>query len=375
MKERYVKIATITIAMVSMLSSMIFAIEPNQHKTKPIEAYGPERNIRAFQLGNVNNDSSLELITLEHGTNPLYKELVISVILKEQRKLIWRQKVPKFFVHNLVVGDIDDDKIDEIILYGLRWPSYTDKETTFIVYKWKDMQFTVKCYLLSGKLLKIGDVNHDGKNELILLSHNQSDEIPKLYEWEDYRPSEINIYTCNDSGFFLTNKVSLHTAVFDIEIGDLNNDGLNEIITIESSHRVMEDKYRFAPVKDAINLYQYNRDVKQFMSMSTTNNILNCDLKNINKNGPNLTGIKIITIANQKVLLLMGKRLPNNTNKIGQFSAQTNKVLLIKGPRILTSINVANCEIGDIYNDGQVELIENKVGNLLVYKGLFNTQK
>jgi len=107
--------------------------------------------------------------------------------IEKDRKIIWQSDI-KFKAENIVLADIDNDKKTDILIslwkigkYGSDLPFWLEKNINdwgnhFFIYKWQENK--IKLFWGSSTLdapikeMTISDVNNDGKNELITLEGN-----------------------------------------------------------------------------------------------------------------------------------------------------------------------------------------------------------
>ena len=88
---------------------------------------------------------------------------------------------------------------------------------------------------IDGKIMAIADMNNDGKNDLIIAMPTQSDE-----EWHD---DYITIFSWNNNEFIPIWKSADKFSIRDLYVGDVNNNGKNNIIISSSTN--FPDYYYF----------------------------------------------------------------------------------------------------------------------------------
>jgi len=363
------KVVIFLVTLFALYVNKLPASEYRQLETRTFILKEENNKIREFKIANVDGNPDVELITWE-SNKVTYTPFLF--VYKDEGEVFWKESLREknriIYAHNLAVGDIDNDEISEIILYGIQLRTEPPLRPSFIVYKWKEQTFKREDYTFSAKLVRIGDVDNDGENEFVIVDHNRNKGILDV---EGYTPSEIEVYKWNKSQPKLIQSLPLYTFISDLVIGDIDNNGKNEIITVEKSSGAMEKKFDFSRVKDAINIYEFDEKNKEIKKISSTNNIFNLDLTKYDIRYPELTGLDIVKIDTQNSLLLKGKRIPGKTNKIASFSKEDSTVKIDDRKRgFFSELNVWNYEIGDIDNDGVNELVENKKGKLLIYENL-----
>ena len=153
------------------------------------------------------------------------------------------------FVHTVKIGDIYNNGSKQIIAgvsnsffaepYGCRVVSYNTKDFKESVI---DNVGDLRC-----KDLTIGDVDNDEKNEIILGTHGRG--IVRIYKWtngkwskedlENNYISKIDIQENTnhrvDNKDLTCKECVVQTAVHIVKVGDVDNDGKNELIATMSS--------------------------------------------------------------------------------------------------------------------------------------------
>jgi hypothetical protein len=153
------------------------------------------------------------------------------------------------FVHTVRIGDIYNNGSKQIVAgifnsffaepYGCKVVSYDVKDFKESIV---DDVGDLRC-----KDLTIGDVDNDGKNEVILATHGRG--IVRIYKWTDRKWNkedlESNYISKIDAQEKTNHRVDnkdlpckecvVQTAVHIVKVGDVDNDGKNELITTMSS--------------------------------------------------------------------------------------------------------------------------------------------
>ncbi|MDP2649466.1 MAG: hypothetical protein Q8P10_01340 [bacterium] len=167
------------------------------------------------------------------------------------------------FVHTVRIGDIYNNKKLYIVAgvsnsffaqpYGCKVVSYdldNFKENTI------DNVGDLRC-----KDLTIGDVDNDGKNEIVLATHGLG--IVRIYKWENNKwvktDLENNFIAKIDASEKTNHRVPndqltckdcvVQSAVHIVKIGDVDNDGKNELISTISSPLELQNEKEISFIK------------------------------------------------------------------------------------------------------------------------------
>jgi len=122
----------------------------------------------------------------------------------------------------LAVGDIDNDGKNDVIVSSRAWPFEADESRVHVFFQDESgkLQQPKKYHILQGafKSIAVGDINGDGKNEFIAVDFNKSllkvlimNTSRELAQIQDYNIPEAR----------------------DVKIADMNRDGLNDVILIK----------------------------------------------------------------------------------------------------------------------------------------------
>jgi len=187
-------------------------------------------SVRDIAFSDVDGSGNQKLVVLETGHEyPILLIATISLLKDQKRELEWESS-RLWFVDKMLIGDIDGDKIDEILFYGPRFDNYSIADKTLRVIQWDGSNFVDEGFLLSGSLGTLADVDGDGKKELVLTVVTE-----RLGDSEGLDPVSLKIYDFKGSTFELIYDFPLDHAITALNSGDLDGDGIDEIIAEENS--------------------------------------------------------------------------------------------------------------------------------------------
>ena len=271
--------------------------------------------------------------------------------------LIYSLNTGYLFVHTVRIGDINNDKKEEIVAgvsnsffsepYGCKVEEYSTIDSQQNLSLIDDVG-DVRC-----KDLAIGDADNDGKNEVLLGTHGEG--YINLYKkiggkWEK-TVIEDNYIGKIDAERNTTHKVArkdltydavVNSAVHIVKIGDIDNDGRNEVVaTISSPLEFLSDEISF------IRVYKYDEKLNVWNS-STLDEL----------HGREFRSIAIGDLyGNGKNVMLIGIGTPEkNPGSVYLYSydgAKWNKELFYNDS---IERNMKGLTIGDLDNDGKNEV-------------------
>ena len=144
------------------------------------------------------------------------------IVINPARGELWRS-APLSAVNRMLVGDIDDDPLPEMVLFG-------QYQARLKVAQWDGEGVAEAEFDLAGKLGLLADLDGDGTDELLLVRTRV-----RMFDASRESPSNLLAYDYGPDGFALTHKRELATGVGALTSVDLDGDGRHEVVTSETS--------------------------------------------------------------------------------------------------------------------------------------------
>lgn len=190
----------------------------------------PYKRIRDVEFGNIDDDSFNEIVAVTHIDG------VISILDYKNNKWNILEIENKFgnetFIHEVEIGDVDNDGINEFVTTPTSPNIQTGKQPGKIsVFKWNGNSYKeiiVDTYENSSvKEVVIGDIDNDGKNEIIaskrgLKKNNELIVFLKIIKY-DYNENTKSF----DKEIIMEIKDLRSRSMF---LSDIDNDGFNDLV-------------------------------------------------------------------------------------------------------------------------------------------------
>ena len=177
----------------------------------------------------MDDDVREEFVTVELTAGfPREAVATISTWANGERLIEW-QSERLSGVRSMVVGNIDDDSMEELVLFG-EWNS-SGKDTLKVV-QWNGSSYqTTGTDRFTAALGALGDIDADSRQELVLV--HVPDPQP---EAEGRQPATLVVAKYGDGGFERIFDHDIGFGVMGMAVGDLDGDDRAEIVTCEVSH-------------------------------------------------------------------------------------------------------------------------------------------
>ena len=184
-----------------------------------------------YEFANMDSRSKQQLVMIENGfAGQLQYAVTISQILNETREVLWRGQDLPTLAYNMLVGNIDDDEQDEVVLYQMEHDEINPHTARVIEFESNRYQETLYSSL-AGSYGALIDMDNDSKYEVVVTVRVG----PVLFD-DALEPSGIRLYSFDDGQFNLIGKLDLEHTVRCLTVGDVDADGIPEIVTQEASN-------------------------------------------------------------------------------------------------------------------------------------------
>lgn len=308
-------------------------------------------------IADVNNDGLNDVIT------GYYNNGEIRIQYQQDRSLSPFVVLPinESPLYSFDVGDVNQDgKIDIVVTAG---------KTYGIFYQNDEGEFhTIQKTPVpdAGRIIRVGDINNDSKNDIVLATYNsldflyQTDPGEFLHEkktlthyFGELKIKDINNDQLNDLLFtsgptsqlytFLQKTTGgfrdpiityINSSANDLAVGDLNNDGLADVVTTKSGGGDSNFKVFYPSLNDYV-FYSY----VQYSAQSNAGSVEIADLNNDGKNE--------IIIGNGGF-----NSYSIHASSYGNFSKLKENYMPYPNASQIQSLSV-----GDINNDGAMDLV------------------
>jgi len=206
-----------------------------QTKTKKWQSKYFDKSFKAFDIGDVNSDNKSEIVLGSFGEYLKYTDHgFLSVFDIETKKIEYQNSEDFFNAHtedfsSIKIGDINNDKINEILL-GVGY-SYS---MTFI-YAFDKNYSIIKTYQIDGMNIvldmEIVDIDLDKKNELIVTAGTNVGGSTNPGEWQNY------IYIVDSETGELEHRTEqlagIGSKIGSLHVGNIDNDDQPEIVALK----------------------------------------------------------------------------------------------------------------------------------------------
>lgn len=210
----------------------------------------------SYAFADMNGDEERELVLVETGPKDSFDYIVsINQIQEDDRREILYLTETHTLDIKLLVGDIDGDKNDEVILHRTTDPWDESKSDTTRVIELEGQKFKDwGTRSMNGERGAVLDVDNDGKHEIFIVAFSKF-----LPESEGLNPTEMHIYSLQGNKFSLLNSFdTTGRSIRCVTTGDVDWDGKAEIVTQEAS--------RDGEILHQISIYDVDNSGKIYLS-------------------------------------------------------------------------------------------------------------
>lgn len=191
----------------------------------------------AVDVGDVDSDGTQELVFASFASNSTYSDGTLFIYDAETFELQWQSETDMFGsnawtgIHDLKIGDVDDDEDMEIIVA-------TDRlyDGTLYIINGKTHEIEHNYLYDEGSplySLDIYDVDNDGETEIIAGGGREHTGSPGTYVYViNGSTGEVEWQSVNLSGYW--------SGVYAVKAGDVNNDSIADIVAVNDNVYVFD---------------------------------------------------------------------------------------------------------------------------------------
>ena len=185
-----------------------------------------------FHFSDIDGDGHEELIGIDrHSPDDLQSRVSISRLIDGDRKIEWTGEYSTN-TRSVLLGNIDDDPLDELIVFGQK--TVNQSGDTFKVIEWNGLSYqtTLSTKNFSARLGVMIDIEGDGVHEIAITT------LKTPYPFADtdgHEPVTLSILKFTDAHPWILTSTEIDSGVRAITTGDIRRDGKTSVLTYQPS--------------------------------------------------------------------------------------------------------------------------------------------
>lgn len=230
--------------------TVLAALEPNGTALAKVEPFGDTfKGGVQMVAADVNNDGKQEILVAADNNGSAIVQIYSYRVAKGKFKKIGQVRVLKEYSEglSLTAGDVDGKKGDEIIV-----GPHTQSTEVFVYHwlkkkkvmrLWKSVQALNNANADNGVALTAGDVDFDGRDEIIVGSYSGSGQIQTY----DYKRSTKELALLTDQQMY----DAKYTGGVDLFVGNVDTNKREELLVVPKTNAVSQSIVKLYQLKNS----------------------------------------------------------------------------------------------------------------------------